>query len=245
MRRTATITTTQDRGNSHVDHFDRAFSRDRGVAAMMGRTHCASGVAAWLAGAALLAHLGHGPGPVSTAAGAVLCGAGALLPDIDHPGSTVTRVHPGTTVASWIIRRFVEHRGATHYLSTAVVTGVIVGAAVAVPPFGWWTIVAAGLVALTVAGAAPGRYALPASALSALAVATGRWWVGLAVGTGMAVHTLGDALTRDGSPLWGPWSRRRVKLLWLTTGSRAERWVVRPALIVAGLGSALWWMVAG
>lgn len=68
------------------------------------------------------------------------------------------------------------------------------------------------------------------------------WWVGAAVGAGWLVHILGDALTPEGVPLWGPWSRRRVRVLGLVrTGGRVEvlvRGVLWVGLVVGVVGVA-------
>lgn len=44
-----------------------------------------------------------------------------------------------------------------------------------------------------------------AAVLLMQALMAGRsWWVGLAAGAGTSIHSLGDAMTRSGSPLWWP-----------------------------------------
>lgn len=58
---------------------------------MMGRTHATSGAAVWLAGCTAATLLDHPPALTPTVVGAALCAYGALLPDIDHPHSTVAR----------------------------------------------------------------------------------------------------------------------------------------------------------
>jgi membrane-bound metal-dependent hydrolase YbcI (DUF457 family) len=63
----------------------------------------------------------------------------------------------------------------------------------------------------------------------------------IAVGT--ATHLAGDMLTNEGIPIAWPLSRRHVRLLpepfAFTTGTRPERWVVAPLLLMA-----LVWLVA-
>ena len=64
------------------------------------------------------------------------------------------------------------------------------------------------------------------------------WWLGLAVGSGVLAHTLGDALTRSGCLLLWPvpvggqrWRRIGIPQRWrIRTGGRAERWIISPAL---------------
>ena len=63
--------------------------------------------------------------------------------------------------------------------------------------------------------------------------------LGLAVGSGVLAHTLGDALTRSGCPLLWPlavggqrWRRIGLPQRWrIRTGGRAERWIVNPVLL--------------
>ncbi len=82
---------------------------------MMARSHVVVGVAAWVAAAPLL-HLP--PFDLNTLALAVI---GALLPDIDHPGSWVgRRSRPVSTAVAAIL----GHRGVTH--SAVAVLGLAV-----------------------------------------------------------------------------------------------------------------------
>jgi hypothetical protein len=64
-----------------------------------------------------------------------------------------------------------------------------------------------------------------------------------AIAAGTAVHLAGDMLTNEGIPIAWPLSRAHVRLLpeplAFTTGTRPERWVVAPMLLVA-----LAWLVA-
>ncbi|REF98137.1 LexA-binding, inner membrane-associated putative hydrolase [Asanoa ferruginea] len=61
------------------------------LGSMMGKSHALSGAVGWLGGCAGLVAAGHPVGPVAVVAGAVVSSGFALLPDIDHPGSTVSR----------------------------------------------------------------------------------------------------------------------------------------------------------
>ncbi len=58
---------------------------------MMGKSHALSGGVGWLTGCALLATVGPTPPAVAVVAGAAVSTGAALLPDLDHPGSTVAR----------------------------------------------------------------------------------------------------------------------------------------------------------
>lgn len=67
------------------------------------------------------------------------------------------------------------------------------------------------------------------------------WWIGLAVAVGCAVHTLGDALTVQGSPLLGPFSFRRYgppRRVRFATGHLFELLVASP-VFTAGATWAL------
>ncbi|SDZ29292.1 LexA-binding, inner membrane-associated putative hydrolase [Asanoa ishikariensis] len=58
---------------------------------MMGKSHALSGAVGWLGGCAGLVAAGHPVAPLSIVAGAAVASGFALLPDIDHPSSTVSR----------------------------------------------------------------------------------------------------------------------------------------------------------
>ncbi len=65
--------------------------------------------------------------------------------------------------------------------------------------------------------------------------------LGLAVGPGMVVHSVGDAVTESGAPLLWPVTIRQrrwypvgsPRAVRFRTGGRMETWVVAPALTVA------------
>ncbi|MEU1824263.1 metal-dependent hydrolase [Streptomyces abikoensis] len=70
----------------------------------MGPTHALSGIAVWTAGAAGLQALGHPVAMPELAIGAAVCAGSALLPDIDHPSSTVARAFgPVSTSLSHLV----------------------------------------------------------------------------------------------------------------------------------------------
>lgn len=71
---------------------------------MMGKSHALSGSVGWLAGCAALHAAGHPPRPLPVVAGAIVSAGFALLPDIDHPGSTVARtLGPLTRTVSRVV----------------------------------------------------------------------------------------------------------------------------------------------
>jgi len=88
---------------------------------MMGRTHLLGGLAAG-AGLALACHI-HTPEAAGLAG---LAGLSALLPDIDQPGSMITRLIPGGKIMSRAGQAAgITHRGPTHsLLLAAIFTGL-------------------------------------------------------------------------------------------------------------------------
>lgn len=76
---------------------------------MLGRTHM-------VAGAVPGALIGLHSGPLGMAAGAVLGGASALVPDIDQPGTPAAKV----PVLGWALSHALHHRGVTHSLLAMV-----------------------------------------------------------------------------------------------------------------------------
>lgn len=106
---------------------------------MMATSHATTGasVGAWLATAGTLVGV---PAELAVLTVPVVAYA-ALLPDLDHPRATATRsLGPLTMAVSWVLRRFVEHRGATHDLRAAPVAAVAVAAPTAFAPglLGGW-----------------------------------------------------------------------------------------------------------
>jgi len=74
------------------------------IGSMMGKSHALSGSVGWLAGCAVLNLAGHPPRPLPVVAGAIVSAGFALLPDIDHPSSTVARtLGPLTRLVSRIV----------------------------------------------------------------------------------------------------------------------------------------------
>lgn len=121
---------------------------------MMGVSHATTGVAGWLVIQAGMAHLGH-PQPWPTVVvGAAVTGGAALLPDLDHPDSTVAHALGPITRnlargVAWTSGRvknvtrtrrdkaapLMHHRGLTHTLGAALAVGGILASACTVT--GW------------------------------------------------------------------------------------------------------------
>ncbi len=240
---------------------------------MMGRTHALTG---FCAGLLLAPLLGQSTLITSLTVATVTAGA-ALLPDLDHRSSTATRLlGPVTQLLSWLLRSISvavyratrgprdertggEHRALTHTVAGAAATGVLVAAATSLG--GPWICAVIAGFALLLAVAALGRWMLaPAAATFAgwliiddrpTAVLTGlgqvAGWLGIAVTTGMIVHSLGDMLTNSGAPLIWPipirgetWFELRPPLVHFATGGLMENGVIAPACTVLAV-----WMIPG
>jgi membrane-bound metal-dependent hydrolase YbcI (DUF457 family) len=111
---------------------------------MLGKSHALSGAVGWVAGCAVLAELGAAPSGVVIGVGAAVSTGMALLPDLDHPGSTVARtLGPATQLAARLVARIASatrrssckhcanrsnggHRGLTHTAVGAAAFGLLV-----------------------------------------------------------------------------------------------------------------------
>jgi hypothetical protein len=283
----------------------------------MGPTHAMSGAAAWLAAVAAAGAGASAPGldvlvgmplPV-VAMGAAVCAGGALLPDIDCPGSMSLR--DGSTVVrafgivgeavgqamdglSLLVfnltrsrhdpERHSGHRLFTHTAVFAVGLGMVTSLTASLPgtfsaagkEYSTGTAVALlimwsclhlslfglferwtkkqrkkfGLIGVMVISGA--LTLVTASALPAETAGGKFWWLGLAVGSGSAVHCIGDAITRAGVPfVWPvPIGRRRwaeiqlPSLLAIRAGGKFEYAVLFPMLTVLTLWLLLYTMPA-
>jgi membrane-bound metal-dependent hydrolase YbcI (DUF457 family) len=225
---------------------------------MLGHTHALSGAVAWLAAAPLLARLAPGMGTHGYAelgAAVVVTAGAALLPDLDHPRSTVGQaLGPLTaTLARWVAALTGGHRHGTHSVLFAVAAGYG-GWALGQAGTRWTLPVVALLAALALAALGvtntPSAGVLSCVAAGYVLTAGGATiaWLGPAVGIGCAAHLVGDGLTEHGIPLLWPLSKERFRLGAIDTGSAVERLLVGPALVVAlavlASHSAGWWTMA-
>jgi membrane-bound metal-dependent hydrolase YbcI (DUF457 family) len=201
------------------------------------------------------------------AAGAVIAAGAALVPDVDHPGSTAARsLGPVTRVVARIVSYVSDavrdstcgccatdgthgHRTLTHTLVFAVLVGVGVCAA------GWRWGATAGEVTvgvgagLAVLGLLARRGVWVTAALTGAAAGVavrlldagdGWWWLGIPAGWGVLAHAIGDGLTRAGVPLLWPLRIRGCR--WRDLGP--PRWLrFRTGGAVEAVLS--WLMVAG
>ncbi|WP_143171914.1 metal-dependent hydrolase [Pseudonocardia thermophila] len=239
---------------------------------MLGVSHAMSGAAVGLAVAGFAPRLvGITPTAGTVVTFAAVCAGAALLPDLDHPSSVASRrFSVASWAASHLIRPFSAlvydltrgrrdtgrgtHRGLTHTLLGAVGLGLAINLA----SVRWGTPVLVGTLfvclALAIKGLdqlVPGPPSLVIAAGLTLAVeeyvpggtAGTAGWLGTAVAIGMAVHSVGDAITESGAPLlwplrikgrsWYPVGSPRP--LRMRTGGAVEARLVVPALTVAVL----------
>jgi membrane-bound metal-dependent hydrolase YbcI (DUF457 family) len=198
----------------------------------MGRTHALSGGAGWLASCAVLTAVGHAPHASTVIVGGLISAGFALLPDVDHPQSTIARTLGPVTglisvgVSAGAVRLRVAscshcadrparggHRQVTHTAVFAVALGLVVGVA------GWLAGARAGLPVVWIATGLAARAMLTrrqrgalgavllASFVTAVVYVTAGpswWWIGVPVAWGTLAHSLGDAATRYGAPLVWP-----------------------------------------
>lgn len=118
---------------------------------MMNYNHRTSGFAVWVTMDAVTQLAGVGMSRPAAILGAWICSAAAAYPDIDNPDSgpahTVDRLIPGLPA---LINRVCGHRGATHWATTAVALGALLGwLSWVVAPVMWFIALAVGLGWLT------------------------------------------------------------------------------------------------
>jgi membrane-bound metal-dependent hydrolase YbcI (DUF457 family) len=244
---------------------------------VLGVSHATSGAALGLAVAGLAPQaVGTAPtaGTILTFAG-VTAGA-ALLPDLDHPSSTASRriswaswlaahaVRPLSALVFRLTRGPRDtgrgtHRGLTHTLAGALFLAAGVGLASA----RWGTPVTAGVLFVCLALAIKGLDGLVPGPPSLVIAAGLTWlaeeqlpggtagtagWLGLAIGLGMLVHSLGDAVTESGAPLLWPLPIRgrhwypigSPRPLRFRAGGRVEALLIAPLLTLGTLALAVY-----
>lgn len=206
---------------------------------VMGPTHAMSGAAAWLALAPPVATLtGHSVDPAATFVATAVCAGSALLPDIDHPSSTVSRSFGFVSVAvahvvgiaaagAYALTRGKDdeprtsgHRTLTHTALFTVLLGVAVS--ILAGTVGKYAVIA--VLFLTVGLAIRGLMADWAKKQgwiittgTALVAALGAWawlpqdnywWLGFSVAVGATMHLFGDMITKQGCPILAPFPFR-------------------------------------
>lgn len=196
---------------------------------MMGFSHAVSGAAVWVAVTTTMPGVGIAPlDPLGVLTGAAVCAGAALLPDIDHPSSTVATALPGGRVVAGAVSGVTGgHRGGMH--SVLAVIGAILAAValsflVWTPP-GWEQQLAVGPAIAAAVCIAVGTKCLRIArgwfaswTIGALSAAALMWWfpdqfgwLPACIGLGFVVHLVGDTLTTGGVPwLWPVMPRRPV-----------------------------------
>lgn len=200
---------------------------------MMATGHALSGLVAGLLSVQVAQSLMIDIHPMAATVAVAMATGSALLPDIDHPRSTVTNsLGPVSRAVSKVVvvaaraayhgtRTELDgtddregHRLLTHAFLVAPVIGFLVSLAATVPPI--LIGIAAFLAALGAKGIAPDRVrdagwlpvliaaAAGSSALILLGPEVPAWQYGAIVSGGVVIHALGDAITKQGAPLLWP-----------------------------------------
>lgn len=198
---------------------------------MLGRNHALSGAVAWLA----VAPAATGLPADELAVGGLVCAGAALAPDVDHPGSSVSRrLGLAGQATGAAVNAVAGHRGITHSLLFVALAAVGAWAVVAVPATPLPAAITAGVIVALGARLLAAPLRSRRAALLSLAggaatvglvysgtVALG-WWFTAAVAGGVALHLAGDLATDSGIPLLAPITGRRVSLGLFRTGGLVE-----------------------
>ena len=214
---------------------------------MLGHSHALSGLAA---GAATLPWAPV-EGPVAQVAWVAAVGGFAMLPDLDHSGSTVSDMWgPVTDVPSGAIGRLAQgHRWGTH---DAVLGPLAFGALAVAAAGAFWSSLlllslAIGLALRALHFVIPGRTENTVvgnlvrswgGAWLLLANSPNPAWLPWAVALGCLTHIAGDAVTTAGIPVPLIWivKRCRLKLLPIRTGAGVELVLLVPLFLAATVG---------
>jgi membrane-bound metal-dependent hydrolase YbcI (DUF457 family) len=214
---------------------------------VLGHSHALSGLAA---GAATLPWAPvHGT--VSQVAWVAAAGGFAMLPDLDHSGSTVSDMWgPITDVPSGAIGRLAQgHRWGTH---DALLGPLAFGALAVAAAGAFWSsllllALAIGLALRALNFVIPGRAENTVvgnlilswgAAWLLLDHSPGPGWLPWAVALGCLTHIAGDAITTAGIPVPLVWivHRSRLKLLPIRTGATTEKIVLVPLFLAVTIG---------
>lgn len=212
----------------------------------MGRTHVYSGMAA---GAATLP-IAPVEGVVAALAWVAVSGGAALVPDLDHPNATMTRMWgpllvPLHKAVRWAGR---GHRGGSHDIIVAPAVIWLIAWAASHHEISAGILIAV-VIGLGIRGAefvVPGRLfehpAVNVAVAGNLAWMTAAYamtlaWLPWALALGVVVHIIGDGVTKAGVPIPFTWldGRASTNAGVLTTGRWYERWLIGPGLLIATL----------
>lgn len=202
---------------------------------MMGVSHAFSGAAGALLLAPTIAPNAHNG---ALLAAALVAAGAALLPDIDHPSSTISRSLGSITqfLSNLVALLAGGHRGASHSLVGALVALAALTALQELQPRA--LLVLLGLLIILGIGAlglgARDQLLLGGAGAAALIVLAGAAspLLPAAVAIGMVAHALGDMVTKEPvALLWPlPW---RISLGLFATNGLIERYLVLPALALS------------
>jgi LexA-binding, inner membrane-associated putative hydrolase len=211
---------------------------------VLGHSHALSGLAA---GAATLPWAPV-QGTVAQVSWIAAAGGFAMLPDLDHRGSTVSDMWgPVTDVPSGLIGKVTGgHRWGTH---DAVLAPLAFGGLAMLAADTYWAslllmALAIGLALHALHFVIPGNTETTIVGNIVLSWVGAWWllehspqpaWLPWAVALGVLTHIAGDALTNAGIPLPVLWLLRRTRLKFspMRTGTVLETAVLVPAFIVA------------
>jgi membrane-bound metal-dependent hydrolase YbcI (DUF457 family) len=204
----------------------------------MGRSHFASGILATEATAQIVHY-----SMTEAVTGLIVGSCAALLPDIDHPSSTVSRTFGPLSqgFAHLWSRLMGGHRAGTHCIAGILALGAVSWLCVsnrhnvvAMSVLSAILIVtlAAGVRTFRIPGwlddVAPVPIVLGLVCFTDVDLSA----VPAALMLGCAVHVAGDCLTNSGCPIFWPFSRERLSMHLFSTGKWAETWIVYPLLLV-------------
>lgn len=214
---------------------------------MMGHSHAISGVLGWLVVAPILAAKGIMPADVAViATGAVVTSGAALLPDLDHPQSTIARTFgPVSQAVSHGVNIVAGgHRKMTHSIFFTILATLGTWAAVH-----FLGNIAAYVIIFFMAGlAARGLHLAPkhgaagwlvTTAVAAATTAVSAFWgphnyewLFAAMALGVLMHLLGDSLTPGGIPLFWPAQSRLSLPVLPSTGGFVELKIITPLMLI-------------
>jgi membrane-bound metal-dependent hydrolase YbcI (DUF457 family) len=226
---------------------------------VLGRDHALLGAVGYLVAAPMIL---HDPSWQVLGVGAVTSAAFALLPDIDEPGSTVSRkLGIISQTFSGVVRNVSGgHRAATHSIFFAAIVALLTRLAL-LNPFAVGVMVAAGVLLVFRMLLPMALRWIPLIGLGTLVLAFlfGTWarhldtaargvhppsmgWLMLATTGGVLLHLVGDSLTIEGVPwLWLPMSHplQRFHIKFPLVGHTGS---ARESLIGSLMALALVWM---
>lgn len=215
---------------------------------MMGTSHATSGALGWLLVAPATAAAAGLPLDTPTLlVGMVACAGAALLPDLDHPQSTIAYTLGPIThgLAKLTSLVFGGHRHGTHTLAFAVGAGLVTyfasKASQVAMIFILWAMTALAIRSLKLV---PPKTSNNVKGLVVAAEATaivwllwqyspGDWslWLAFAVGFGCFLHCVGDTCTPEGVPWFKPVTKKRFSVPIISrTGNFMEVGIITPIM---------------